>query len=112
MPGCSIIICCHNSSKKLPHTLMGIATQNVSNLVCELILVDNNSTDDTAAIASEIWRQLGHPFPLMIANENRPGLIYARKAGINLASNEIILFCDDDNWLPQDYASKGCKFLN
>ena len=51
----SIIICCFNSAKRIEPTLGHIAKQNSSHFKFEVILVDNNSTDETQTISLNIW---------------------------------------------------------
>jgi len=54
--GISVVIACHNSSKRLPQTLEHVKQQNVPEHVqWEVIIVDNASTDNTAQIAQSIW---------------------------------------------------------
>ena len=100
MTGISIIICCYNSAKRLPETLAHLANQQVDGGVrWELILVNNNSTDETEVVAQNLWGALGSPAPLKIFEEPLPGLSYARNNGMKKAIYEVFLFCDDDNWL-------------
>lgn len=99
----SVIVCCYNSATRLPKTLEYLAKQQVEELKLEIVLVDNNSTDETSKIAEELWSSFNNPFPFKIINEPNPGLSNARKAGVYAANGEIIIFCDDDNWLKEDY---------
>ncbi len=102
--GVSVVVCCYNSSERLPKTLEHLAKQKTSeNIQWEIILVDNNSTDDTGKLAIQIWSALGNPKNLSVVEEKQIGLSYARKRGIDEASYEVILFCDDDNWLQSNY---------
>jgi GT2 family glycosyltransferase len=68
----------------------------------ELIVVDNNSSDDTKSIVLDFIKQSAATVKYVY--EIRPGLSHARNAGIDAASGEIIAFTDDDcfvdpNWL-------------
>lgn len=101
--GISIIICCYNSADKLPATLMHLAKQQLTEVNAELVIVDNNSNDLTNEIALQLWNKLGSPFPLTIVQEPDPGLSNARKKGIAVSKNNYLVFCDDDNWLAEDY---------
>ena len=52
----SVVLCCHNSVQRLPSTLKYLAAVNVPPGVdWEVLVVDNASTDDTAACAGEQW---------------------------------------------------------
>jgi glycosyltransferase involved in cell wall biosynthesis len=105
--GVSVIICCFNSSKKLPDTLKRLAQQKaIEKVPVELVLVNNNSTDDTTTVALDTWSSLGSPFPMKVVNQPLAGLSFARDAGIKAAGHEYLVFCDDDNWLSSDYLFK------
>ncbi len=100
--GVSVIICCYNSAGRIGETLHALAGQQF-NGNWELVLVDNASTDNTAATAQAIWEGLGAPASLRVLYEANPGLTNARKKGISEAAYSIVLFCDDDNWLCAGY---------
>jgi glycosyltransferase involved in cell wall biosynthesis len=104
--GVSIIICCYNSSSRLHQTLKHIAKQKIQPAInCELIIVDNASTDDTASFAMKKWELLANDFiDFKVITETNPGLSNARNAGMAKAQYEYLIFCDDDNWLDENYA--------
>lgn len=102
--GFSIILCCHNSEKKIELTLTYISRlKKPNNIDFEVILVDNNSTDNTVEIATNHWRELHLSIPFKVVAEPLLGLSNARKKGILESVGEIIVFCDDDNRLDKDY---------
>lgn len=113
MKGLSVIICCHNSDSRLPETLKHIAFQQFkSNLDWELIIVNNASEDDTESVAKNEWNKYNvSNVKFSIVNELTPGLIYARKKGIDLALYEYIIFCDDDNWLMDNYLQNAFDIM-
>jgi len=103
-PGISVIVCCYNSAARLPGTLEHLARQKVpEDLNWEVILVDNASTDDTAAFALTTWEELRAPDVLRILPESKPGQMYARITGARAARYDLLIFCDDDNFLGPDY---------
>lgn len=102
--GVSIIVCCYNSAARLGKTLPALAKQQCnSNLAWEIIIVDNASKDNTGTIAAEIWEKLNVATTIKIVYEPLAGLGNARKKGIDEAAYSVILFCDDDNWLAENY---------
>lgn len=104
MNGISVILCCYNSAERLPNTLKYLANQETAaNLSWEIILVDNNCTDNSGSVANDNWKTLGEPVPLKIIKEEIPGLSNARLKGMASASYDCFLFCDDDNWLDNNY---------
>lgn len=97
--GVSVIICCHNSAARLPPTLQHLAAQHVpKEIPWEVIVVDNASTDDTAAVAKACW-PAGAPARLQVVEEPRPGLRFARDRGQAASCFPILSFIDDDNWV-------------
>lgn len=103
--GVSVIICCYNSASRIAETLAFAFKLNVpKNYFYEIILVDNNSTDATKIVALESHRNFGKVDPkFKIVDESKLGLTSARKKGIDEAKYGLVLFCDDDNHLRNDY---------
>lgn len=103
--GVSVIICCYNSAQRLPQTLRYLALQQMPpEIDWEVVVVDNASTDDTAAVAQLEWQkfQTGQ-LTIKIVNEPIPGKIKAFEKGVDTAAYEYIVVCDDDNWLNPTY---------
>lgn len=108
----SIIICCYNSAYRIIPTLEYLSKLSLGELEVELILVDNICTDNTVLVANSTWNKLNSPFPLKVIYEEKPGLSFARKKGVLAARGEIIIFCDDDNWLDRDYIKKSIEIFS
>ncbi|MGY0392953.1 glycosyltransferase [Bizionia sp. KMM 8389] len=112
MTGISIIVCCYNSAKLLPETLKHLAKQEVLNtLAWEVIVVNNNSTDGTETVAVKVWQSYGCPTKLHVIDEPKPGLSYAREAGMCAAKYDLFLWCDDDNWLCDTYVQTAFDIM-
>lgn len=103
MTGLSVVICCHNSEARLPETLRHLARQQLIDFPFEVIVVDNGSTDQTASISAELGRQFFDQEILKVVSEPNTGLSNARRAGVMAAQYDLVLFCDDDNWLAPEY---------
>jgi len=103
--GVSILICCHNSAKRIKPTLQHLMQQvDVESIPWEVIVVNNASTDSTLEVISSVWES--GPFRnLRIVNEEELGLIYARLKGLMEASYECVSFVDDDNWVASNWVS-------
>jgi glycosyltransferase involved in cell wall biosynthesis len=96
----SVVICCHNSSSRIGTTISHLAGQTGLNSdEWEVILVDNNSDDGTAELATNAWAQLQANALFRVVREEKPGQLYARLRGLKEANSELIAFVDDDNWL-------------
>lgn len=110
--GVSVVICAYNSVSKIEKTLWHLAKQKTdAELNWEVILVDNASTDETAAYAKRTWINYQVTIPLAIIVENKPGLSFARHAGITKAKYDFVLLCDDDNHLNENYLQQGYQLL-
>lgn len=104
MGGCSIILCCHNSASRLPETLKALSTLRLpAAQPVEVLLIDNASTDHTSSVAQDLWQDLSPVIALRVIQEPNPGLMHARRAGIREAQYALLIFCDDDNLLSEDY---------
>lgn len=100
--GISVIICCYNSSGRIAGVLDCLYKQNkIRDLNYEIIVVDNASTDNTAALTLKTWK--GNPNVLKVITEKKPGLSYARMAGISASKYDIINFIDDDNYVNENW---------
>lgn len=99
MKGVTIVICCHNSGSKILPTLRHLQQQEAT-FPWEVIVVNNNSTDDTVSIVRQAWNEV------KVVDEKQPGLRHARETGIRHAQYDFIVFCDDDNHLAKDYIDK------
>ena len=102
----SIIICTCNRADDLRRTLEAIGRLAVpAGFSCELLAVDNGSTDGTAEVAKAA--QLPN-MPVRHIYEPRRGKGYAYNRGMAEASGEIFLFIDDDVRPPADWISGMC----
>jgi glycosyltransferase involved in cell wall biosynthesis len=93
-PMLSVVICTYNRSFSLRQTLSSLADLDAGGLQGEILLVDNNSTDDTRAAAEAFLPRA--PLPARYLFEPRQGLSHARNTGIDAASGDIVIFTDDD----------------
>lgn len=103
-PGVSVLICTYNGKKNLAPTLEHLAAQKgIENFNVELIVIDNASTDGTAEYVQQKWNELSAPYKLTTIPEPRPGKGNASITGYNACNFDIIIVCDDDNWLCESY---------
>jgi glycosyltransferase involved in cell wall biosynthesis len=113
MIGVSVIICCYNSSSRIIPTLEYLARQRVASPIpWEVIIVDNASTDNTIELVNNTWEKNNLSVPLKIEEQPIQGLSFAREKGIEKAQYEYLLFCDDDNWLDENYIQNVFSIMN
>lgn len=114
MKGVSVIVCCYNSSKRLPATLQHLAAQQVnSNIEWEIIIVNNASTDNTEVVAAQnLEPYKPSDLDFSIVQEPKPGLSNARKTGVKHAKYDYLVFCDDDNRLAENYINTAYRLID
>jgi glycosyltransferase involved in cell wall biosynthesis len=100
--GVSIIVCCYNSAGRIVPTLEHLQKIQSAGISWEVIVVDNNSGDNTSSITAEIWKK-NPVVPIRIVEEKQPGLMHARIKGVAVSSYEILSFIDDDNWVDANW---------
>jgi glucosyl-dolichyl phosphate glucuronosyltransferase len=101
----SVIIPTFNRSKILPLCLDSLVNQNYPKDKYEVIIVDNNSIDDTEAVVSSYIDNYQDVL-IRYLLENEPGAGIARNLGVEKAKFDILAFSDDDgifckNWLQE-----------
>ena len=110
--GVSVIICTYNGAALLPETLRHLAMQKVPREIpWEIIIIDNASTDQTAAVAQTVWDSFESLTSFKILNQPKAGLTFAREMGLANARYEFVLFCDDDNWLCPGYVKRAYEIM-
>ncbi len=108
---CSVVITTYNRAKLLADTLLSLADQQVSPAVrWEVIVVDNNSRDET----EDVVRRCSETTSLRIRHvfEPRQGQSFARNRGIEAAEGAVILFTDDDIIPNPDWVSAMLRAID
>jgi glucosyl-dolichyl phosphate glucuronosyltransferase len=104
-PHVSAVIATYNRAQLLNGALEALSAQVVSDEVqWEIVVVDNNSRDETAKVVEAFARRTA--VPVRYVFEPRQGLSHARNRGISEARGAIIAFTDDDvlparDWIQQ-----------
>lgn len=101
-PDISVVVCTYNRAALLPQALRSLFVQKTKDLNYEIVVVDNNSSDDTPATVESLKSE--SPVPLHYYRESRQGNAYARNAGVEQAQAPAVAFLDDDciadeNWV-------------
>lgn len=89
----TLLIAAWNEEQGIAGTLRKVAAQNYAGQI-RVILIDNNSTDRTAATADTIGQELG--LSLRILREERPGKHHALNRGLAEVETELVLTLDAD----------------
>jgi len=97
----SLIVCTRNRARRLPEFFERIAGLEHTPGGCELVLVDNASSDDTAEVLAAF--AVRAPLPVRCVHAPVPGLGRARNVGIANARGRLLAFTDDDCYPRSDY---------
>ncbi|MEH2289917.1 hormogonium polysaccharide biosynthesis glycosyltransferase HpsE [Nostoc sp.] len=107
----TVAICTYNGEKRLPEVLELLRTQvNIQSLRWEVIVIDNNSKDNTAKIVQEYQENWSVANPLIYCFEPQQGAAFARKRAIHESHAELIGFLDDDNLPALDWVAAAYAF--
>jgi len=91
----SVVVCTYNRSKMLRAALQSLSAMTVPpDVQWELIVVDNNSQDETADAVAQF--STTSPVEVRYVFEAQQGLSHARNRGIREAHGDVIAFTDDD----------------
>ncbi len=107
----TVVICTYNGAKRFPEVLDCLCLQvDTDHLRWEVIVVDNNSTDETAAVIEQYKAQWPLAIPLQYVFEKRQGAGYARHRAMRVAESPLVGFLDDDNLPAQNWVASAYRF--
>lgn len=98
----SVVVPCYNAADTLGDQVERLLPQVVEH-DAQLVLIDNNSTDSTP----ELLRELSASTNIVVHSANAlQSAAHARNAGVQIAAGDLLLFCDaddlvDENWISQ-----------
>lgn len=105
----SVIICTYNRAKILSNGLVSLKNQLLPKDQFEVIIVNNNSTDNTEETALSFAKDWPNFQYIMEPNQ---WLSQARNKGSRLAKGEILIFLDDDVIIPETYLDRVAYVRN
>lgn len=98
----TVLVCTYNRSADLRELLESCLAQKVGpGLTFEVLVVDNNSNDDTQQVVRGFARDEKSPVRYLF--EGRQGKSFALNTGLAAARGDVYLIADDDMILPPDY---------
>src|SRR2546428_11423810 len=89
----SVVIPTKNRCTLLAAAIDRVESQTVPKSDYEVIVIDNDSTDDTRQVLEQKSRTYSN---LKFGTQEKPGAAATRNAGLRLATGDLILFIDDD----------------
>lgn len=103
--GVSVVICVRNEENYVKACINSILCQSFSEF--ELIIIDDQSSDNTANIVDAFNDRRIKYF----RNEKRLGISASRNKGLKKASGEYIFFTDGDCTISENWIEEGMKYF-
>ena len=107
----TLLIPTFNRSRELLRALHSVAEQTLDPTLWECVIVDNNSTDDTAEAVTRFAEE--HPsLQIRRVVETQAGVSHARNRGLREATTELIASIDDDERINPDFLAAYLRFFD
>jgi glycosyltransferase involved in cell wall biosynthesis len=107
----TVAIPTYNGESRLSKVLEHLQRQQgIENLNWEILVVDNNSKDNTAKLIQTYQINWPPGVPLRYCFESEQGLAFARNKAITEAKGELVGFLDDDNLADPNWVISAYKF--
>jgi glycosyltransferase involved in cell wall biosynthesis len=91
----TVVLCTYNRAQSLGKTIESVVEQTMpSSLEWELLVVDNNSSDETRHVVEDLQRRYANRIRYLF--EPQQGISHARNTGVRAGQGEILAFIDDD----------------
>ncbi len=106
----SVVICSYNRAKYIIDAIESLYNQTVSKDLYEIIVVDNNSSDNTKELC--LAYTTSHPsFNIIYLEEKEQGASFARNTGVMHSRAPLLAFMDDDAIADNDFIERILEFF-
>ena len=109
----TVAIPTYNGAKRLPEVLDQLQSLHIiptENFSWEVIVIDNNSTDETAQVIQAYQNNWLQQHPLKYYFEPKQGAAFARRRAFAEANGALVGFLDDDNIPASNWVEAAYKF--
>ena len=107
----TVAIPTYNGEKRLSMVLDRLRSQtSLGRIRWEVIVCDNGSTDDTAALVRRYQQNWPSQYPLHYRFAAEQGAAFARQHAVESAAGKLIAFLDDDNIPASDWVAQAYRF--
>ncbi len=106
----SVIICTYNRASYIVDAMESLYRQTLCKEKYEVIIVNNNSTDDTTSICQQYIKEHADAH-FFLMNESQQGASFARNRGAVMARSPLLCFMDDDAIANNDYLERIVRFF-
>ncbi|UOG22952.1 glycosyltransferase [Gordonia amicalis] len=103
----SVVVPAFNEAELIGQCLDGLVKQ--TRAIDEIVVVDNGSTDGTAAIVDSYVNDHNNVTRVV---EKEPGVIHARRCGFDFATGDVIAKTDADSLVAPDWAERIVNFFD
>ena len=100
----SVIIPTYNAASFIKRNIEKVLNQTYKDF--EIILVDDNSADNTIKVVKNISSEIK-----VLKNETNRGPAYSRTKGVYESNSEYVTFLDADDYWDETYLEKTVSFL-
>ena len=104
-PFFSIVITAYNTEKYIKQCICSVINQKLGN--CEIIIVDDCSSDNTVKIAEEFSNRVK-----IIKSQSNMGVWHSRNQALNIARGDYVFFLDGDDWIADNALDLAYKELS
>lgn len=104
----SVIVCTFNRGNILEYCLNSLSNQLTNSVNYEVIIIDNNSTDNTNLIIKNFIKKCSN---FRTYTEKNQGLAFARNTGFKKAFGNYIAYIDDDSIAPNNWIEEIISFI-
>lgn len=107
----TVAICTYNGANRILEVFADLKKQIVlNNFAWEILVVDNNSTDNTPAVVAEYSENWRSDCQIRYTFEPKQGQAQARQRAVEEANSDLIGFLDDDNLPTENWVLEAYKF--
>jgi glycosyltransferase involved in cell wall biosynthesis len=104
----SVVVCTYNRADLLANALHTVCEQSLASSEYEIIVVDNNSTDDTRAVAESFCCRYPN---VRYCFEGKQGVSRARNRGWKEARGDYVAYVDDDCEVPKQWLAVAKRII-
>lgn len=107
----TVAIPTYNGATRLPQVLDQLRSQTgTEHINWEILVVDNNSKDNTAEIVKSYQQNALNSVPINYCLETQQGAAFARKKAVEVSTASLIGFLDDDTTPGLDWVANAYQF--
>jgi len=110
-PFLSVGLCTYNRADFLPRVLETLRQQTLDPALFEILVIDNNSTDNTHEVVQQFAENNPH-LNVRYCLETSQGVSYARNRSYQEAHGEYVVYFDDDELAEPDWIEGYHRFIS